>query len=572
MFEGGFMFEFFKNIKLKYFIFFGFISLLTLGIQWPNVTVNFYFTALWEVFFVPSIIITFWDDFMRVFPSTSTEPPKIKKPIMITIIIAAYCIMFNPVMFYYFADIPNVISKKYAFSEGRVSYISLKNRIRTKQFFEIDNRVFSSYASDFIEVEKDKEYKVTMLPYSKFVINIERLEELSLKEKTEDFSYLFSFIEENYPYLKMNKRMTGINWLAKKSEYLEKIKTTKNDVEFFYVLNDILRDLQNGHVHMINREFYIEYLLPWDKLIKASPDSKKYWQNLLADTFKNPKALRAYDLLNFEFKSEDYEKNLIVQPVKNASITDIIDNKIAYIRIPRMLNNLEMEEDKKIIEEYLNKIGNYQALIIDIRGNGGGASTYWSSFLVPKITNKTLSNENYLFYRKGKVANEIMNYSKKNNKDFYENFKNIKDLDIQKLTKLPEEVSKDFEYFVKDTKTVEPRKDSINFKGNIYLLVDKQVFSSAEGLADFAKNTGFATLIGEKTGGDGIGDDPWIEMLPNSGYLFRFTKEMGTTKDGASNFEKKTEPDYLIKNSGFNPIFMDDECIKKAVELEKLKF
>lgn len=191
------------------------MSILVIGITIPNVTVNFFFTAMWEALLVPIFIITFWDDFMRIFPSTSTEPPKIKKPFMIAIIISAYCILFNPVMFYYIADIPNAINEKYSSTEGRVSYVSLKNRIRTKQFFEINNRIFSSYASNFVNVEKDKEYKITMLPFSKFIVNIEKIEDLTLKEKNEDFNYLFNFIEENYPYLEMNKRMTGIEWLSK---------------------------------------------------------------------------------------------------------------------------------------------------------------------------------------------------------------------------------------------------------------------------------------------------------------------------------------------------------------------
>lgn len=566
------MYIFFEESKTKYLCFIAFLSILVIGITIPNVNVNFFFTAMWEALLVPVFIITFWDDFMRIFPSTSTEPPKIKKPFMIAIIISAYCILFNPVMFYYIADIPNAINEKYSSTEGRVSYVSLKNRIRTKQFFEINNRIFSSYASDFVNVEKDKEYKITMLPFSKFIVNIEKIEDLTLKEKNEDFNYLFNFIEENYPYLEMNKRMTGIEWLSKKNEYMDKIKNTKNDVEFFNVLNDILRDLNNGHVGMISREFFIEYLFPYESNLKKIPDSKKLWQNLFFETINNPKTLRAYDLENFEFKSEDYEKNLIVEPLKNASITNIIDNKIAYIRIPKMINNLEIEGDKKLIEDYLNKIKNYQALIIDIRGNSRGATSYWSDFLVPRITNKSLTNENFMFYRKGKIIDSIRTYSKKNNKEFYDEFKEIKELDIEKLPKLPQEISKEFEYFIKNTHTIDPHKDSINFKGKIYLLVDRNVFSASEAFAVFAKNTAFATLIGEKTGGDGIGDDPWIEMLPNSGYLFRFTKEMGTNIDGTANFEHKTSPDYVIENVNFNPIFLDDECIKKVVELEKLKF
>lgn len=566
------MYIFYAESKKRYYCFLAFLSFLIIGLNLPHLEANFFFTTLWETLLIPVVIVTFWDDFMNIFPSTSTEAPKIKKPFMMAIIIIAYCILFNPVMFYYIADIPKIINKEYATKTGRVSFVSQKKKLRTRQFFEVDNRLFSNYASDFIEVERDKEYKITVLPYSKFVINIEKLEDLSIKEKTEDFNYLFSFIEENYPYLEMNKRMTGVEWLSKKNEYMDRIKNTKNDVEFFNVLNDILRDLNNGHVHMISREFYIEYLFPYQNILKKFPDSKKLWQNLFLETINNPKSLRAYDLENFEFKSEDYEKNLIVMPVKNASITDIIDNKIAYIRIPRMLNIVEMEEDKKLIESYLSKIENYQALVIDIRGNGGGATTYWSHFLVPKITNKSLTNENYLFYRKSKITDNIRAYYKKHNKEAYDKFKDIKELDIQKLPKLPKEVSKNFEYFIKNIHTIEPHKDSINFKGNIYLLVDRNVFSASEAFADFSKNTAFATLIGEKTEGDGMGDDPWIEMLPNSGYLFRVTKEMGTSVDGLANFEHKTSPHYFIENPQIYGIFLDDPCIQKVVELEKLKF
>ena len=37
-----------------------------------------------------------------------------------------------------------------------------------------------------------------------------------------------------------------------------------------------------------------------------------------------------------------------------------------------------MDEDMKIIKPYLEQIKNYNALIIDIRGNGGGDNEYWA--------------------------------------------------------------------------------------------------------------------------------------------------------------------------------------------------
>lgn len=78
--------------------------------------------------------------------------------------------------------------------------------------------------------------------------------------------------------------------------------------------------------------------------------------------------------------------------------------------------------------------------------------------------------------------------------------------------------------------------------------------------------TGFATLVGERTGGDGMGDDPAICVLPNSGYLFRFTKEMGLTSDGTSNFEHKTEPDIKV-SAKVNSNLSNDEAVQVVLKI-----
>jgi hypothetical protein len=76
----------------------------------------------------------------------------------------------------------------------------------------------------------------------------------------------------------------------------------------------------------------------------------------------------------------------------------------------------------------------------------------------------------------------------------------------------------------------------------------------------------FNTLVGETTGGDGIGDDPAICVLPNSGYIFRFTKEMGLTSDGTCNFEHKTEPDIKVSAKIYLNI-LDDEAVKAVLKV-----
>jgi len=102
--------------------------------------------------------------------------------------------------------------------------------------------------------------------------------------------------------------------------------------------------------------------------------------------------------------------------------------------------------------------------------------------------------------------------------------------------------------FYSDNDSVFPSKKGVAYKGNKYLLVDKLVYSSAESFAYFCKTSKFAQVVGETTGGDGIGTDPILLTLPNSGIVIRFTGEMALNADGSSNEEMKTEPDLKLEN------------------------
>ncbi|HII4499264.1 TPA: S41 family peptidase [Clostridium perfringens] len=385
---------------------------------------------------------------------------------------------------------------------------------------------------------------------------------LTEEQKIEDFNYLYKTIEENYPFLETNKRLNNVDWLSKNEEYLQRVKNTKSDIEFLMTLNSILSELNNGHTHMITnssqfRDFREIYSM------------NKGWQKKVQlPVLNNKKALARYNIdKNEKVQVLNQEKNEKTEGIRNATTKDIVEGKIGYIYIPQMISYYNMGNDIELIDEYLNNIKEYQALIIDIRGNGGGDSYYWISYLVPKLIDKVYENTNYSFWKDGEIIN---NYLKKSKVKYSTGFGEVKDLDTTKLVNLPVEVKEDFKYYSKNTMEISPSEDSIKFKGNIYMLVDKLVYSSSEAFASFAKQTGFATLIGERTGGDGIGSDPLLHMLPNSGYIFRFSKDMGTTADGTSSEEFKTEPDYLIEYAGKTDNFENDYCIKKVLELENI--
>jgi C-terminal processing protease CtpA/Prc len=136
-----------------------------------------------------------------------------------------------------------------------------------------------------------------------------------------------------------------------------------------------------------------------------------------------------------------------------------------------------------------------------------------------------------------------------------------------------EEAFKEFDMYIKFKGEYLP-KNSVGFKGKIYVLTSSNVYSAAEGFSVFCKDSGFATLVGERTGGDGIGGDPMLFCLPNSGILGRYPVYYGMNAQGVLNEEFKTAPDYQVdykfdSKSEITDLSLDP-CIQAVIKLEKL--
>lgn len=63
---------------------------------------------------------------------------------------------------------------------------------------------------------------------------------------------MYNLFKDNYPFFKVNKRLNGIDWLANKDEYIERIKATNTDEEFIDEMTKIVAELNNGHTHVIS--------------------------------------------------------------------------------------------------------------------------------------------------------------------------------------------------------------------------------------------------------------------------------------------------------------------------------
>lgn len=78
-----------------------------------------------------------------------------------------------------------------------------------------------------------------------------------------------------------------------------------------------------------------------------------------------------------------------------------------------------------------------------------------------------------------------------------------------------------------------------------WVLVSRCVYSASEQFTCFCKQTGWATVVGEQTGGDGLGENPILLLLPDSGLLLEFSNTVGENPDGSMDVEG-TAPDILL--------------------------
>ncbi|WP_343101290.1 S41 family peptidase [Romboutsia sp. MSSM.1001216sp_RTP31141st1_G3_RTP31141_220114] len=371
-------------------------------------------------------------------------------------------------------------------------------------------------------------------------------EQLSKREKVEDFEYVYNTIKNGYPYLDVNKRCNNIDWLGNKDKYLKRIKNTKNDEEFIEEMSSILSDLDNRHTELIDNKKRYELF------------KKSYSNNNWYDFLDDKKVVDRYNSIKPKIKiSKDifFKKELILK--------DVIKDKVGYIYLPSMASkNGSTDKDLKMIGDYISTLGKHKALIIDIRGNLGGSDRYWQG-IVSKLIKNDIKVNGYRTYR--------------NNSEIVKKYIDVRHIKLEPIEKLPmnvkknapEETLKKFSDFENTSYTIKANPN-LKFEGSIYLLVDGKIYSSSESFSMFCKGTKFATLIGQTTGGDGGGLDPVLFKLKNSGLIARMASGMYLNKDGICDEEFKTTPDFKIKDCKRTLNFKDDNCIKKVLELENI--
>jgi hypothetical protein len=275
------------------------------------------------------------------------------------------------------------------------------------------------------------------------------------------------------------------------------------------------------------------------------------------------------------FPAPKEDKVKTAEPKENCTCLELTED-VGYIRVKGFMRGALdyvfrgfIKKDRDKIKRFLDRSkGKYRKLIIDIRNNGGGLPQYGYDNLISP------------FLKEGVRYNQIVGMKKKY----------LSEIDDSLLRLLRSDCSTEKQHvvnveeaegpagfdgnewiFYEITRRIEPR-NRYNFKGDIYILINRDCVSAADDYANAVKRIGFAKLVGRNTGGGAAGYiGPPVLRLPESGIIFRVETELVINPDGSFNELFGTPPDIKLDpaeptKSITEEELLKDEWIKKIID------
>ena len=234
--------------------------------------------------------------------------------------------------------------------------------------------------------------------------------------------------------------------------------------------------------------------------------------------------------------------------VEDNVTTEILEEgRIAYMHIASFINNPGF--DSEVFFPFFEEVQDFEHLIIDLRGNGGGWPFYFSDYVVAMLIDEPIEARFFEFLTDGAGARQMADFS------LLGSAKGIASEDgLFSAAALVAE--HDFPYFNTDDLDllqyviewefeIEPDEENIPFAGEIWILVDGGSASASELAAQIAMGSGFATVVGEPTAGITAALATHVS-LPQTGILFRVDVGYLIDDYGRSLEEHGVTPEILI--------------------------
>ena len=349
------------------------------------------------------------------------------------------------------------------------------------------------------------------------------------KEKYEaDYEYLWDILENKYPYLNyIDENIVKTQDLH--DRYGMELENVNDDAGFMDLIHRMLGEMEYfAHLDVITpnvyKNLYSILLLDENVYSMMYGDADKDGHIL-----NNPKLSEIYDKPSHY---EEYQEEENSNALNEIDIRYYSDCKALYMRISSFEHAL-VERDQNIVYDTITQYPDTEHIIFDIAANHGGDNTYWMDNIVAPFGGH-YDFRYRIFYKSSEFSDMPL-------------------LATSELEDRPEWVDTLGLnlYCENDWAIPEEKDDKKLIKGNIkrWILVGENTYSAAERFSCFCKYSGWATLVGTRTGGDGLGSVVF-DMLPDSGIMIQFNCAVGENPDGTINAVVGTSPDVNCNEKG----------------------
>ncbi len=340
-----------------------------------------------------------------------------------------------------------------------------------------------------------------------------------------DYDLLWDILESDYPYLPY-LREKGIDVDGIRESYEKQLKDVVDAKAFAAIVRKVFAGLKNtAHLSLLEPEMFKD-MYSFFVLSPEMEDNVVFepWREVLvqaaeAGYYSAPKT--------YSGNSSAYGR------LPDAAVTYYEECKTLYFSIPTFYTTT-VERDRDLFEIAAADYPDAENIVIDITKNDGGDDMYWRENIVAPF------GEGYTFcwrdfYRSTPFNDRTVDKLGKNRS-------------VSETDSVPEWALKmGLDRYLINEITITGR-DAIHSDAKRWVLVDDTVFSSSEMFVNFCKSTGWATVAGTQTSGDGLCFEPVLRLLPDSGLVIRFSMAAGENEDGTMNIEG-TVPDMLMEKA-----------------------
>lgn len=245
------------------------------------------------------------------------------------------------------------------------------------------------------------------------------------------------------------------------------------------------------------------------------------------------------------FFGEDYvdyndDELFVTAPDADEDAVEIYIDKeydLAYV----MLGSVNYSDGTAVADK-LREISGYENIVIDMRGNGGGISTFWDNYIYP-----ALYKDDAYFETVGIMPDN--EYTKGLFAGVFKGFFTMKlsGIDFSRAKEIPAGMydcsgGKYKQYTFSHEMSGDPTL-SYSDSRKVYYVVNNYTCSAADEITQIVKSCGLGTVVGTETNGEGLIFGVCCDWLPNSLLMYYYCPTYVTDGEGINNNLYGTRPD-----------------------------